>query len=61
MESVHYVVIVVDSKTHEKYSFDIDVRKDSTWNTLSKILEGFFKEYPKYDNEKYRIAIYKSE
>lgn len=61
MESVHYVVVAVDSKTHEKYFFNIAVRKDSAWNTLSHVLEGFFKEYPKYDNENYRIAIYKSE
>ena len=61
MEYAHYIVIAVHSKTREKHIFNIDIREDSKWNTLSKALDGFFKEYSNYDNENYRIAIYKTE
>ena len=51
MGYAHYIIIAVHNKTREKHIFNIDIRKDSKWNTLSKALDGFFKEYPKYDNE----------
>lgn len=46
MRYITYALVIVNIKTHEKWVYHISVRADSKWAAPSKVLEGFYIDYP---------------
>ena len=59
MDFITYQLAVSDLRTNEKYIYHISVKSDSKWAAPSKILEGFFIDYPQYDDASCVIRLSK--
>lgn len=59
MRYITYALVIVNIKIHEKRVYHISVRADSKWAAPSKVLEGFYIDYPQFDNEDCRITLRK--
>ena len=59
MRYITYALVIVDIKTHEKWVYHISVRANSKWAVPSKVLAGFYIDYPQFDNEDCCIALRK--
>lgn len=59
MQYITYALVIVNIKTHEKLVYHISVRAGSKWAAPSKVLEGFYIDYPQFDNENCRVTLRK--
>ena len=57
MRYITYTLVIATIKTHEKWIYH--VRNCGKWAAPSKVLEGFYIDYPQFDNENCRIALRK--
>lgn len=56
-----YIIKVVGGKDETTtVIYRMSVRKHSKYASISKVLDGFFKKYPEYDDDCYRVSIYYS-
>lgn len=59
MRHITYALVIADIKTYEKWMYYISVRNGNKRAAPSKVLEGFYIDYPQFDNENCRIALRK--
>ena len=59
MRYITYALVIVNIRTHEKWVYHISVRANSKWAAPSKVLEGFYIDYPQFDNGDFRITLRK--
>lgn len=57
MRYITYALVIANIKIHEKWVYH--VRNCGKWAAPSKVLEGFYIDYPQFDNGDCRMTLRK--